>query len=174
MPARSTQRVLRWLMAGGKSKYLEVLVNANVATDKIYEDDANMHAMKDFSQSIPDANENIDVLIGNFVQAARRESYYCINEYHASLHCSGLIYNLGIASHTYQDRLHPVHYSNGKPQNWYPGILSDWTNPLNWQHMPEWWKKPSKDDIRAYTTWFVSVLTGIANQNVYVAKELFE
>jgi len=157
------------------SKYFEQLKRSNYLVDSAeYQDenDAFMHAMKRSSDSDAVAINKINNFIDEMLEDARNAVVRYEQGYNTLDHtCDFIIQMLGVAGHTYQDRMCPEHFSKGTPQTWYSGGI--W-NPINYQHAPELWKSPSVANINDFTSWTCRELSRIIGGNKDVIRKLFE
>ena len=157
------------------SEYFEQLKRSNYLVDSAEYQDENsafMHAMKRSSDSDAVAINKINNFIDEMLEDARNAVVRYEQGYNTlDYTCNFIIQMLGVAGHTYQDRMCPEHFSEGTPQTWYSGGL--W-NPINYQHAPELWKSPSAANINDFTSWTCRELSKIIGGNKDVICKLFE
>lgn len=78
--------------------------------------------MKCSSDSDAVAINKINNFINEMLEDARNTVVRYVQGYNTlDYTCNFIIQMLGVAGHTYQDRMCPEHFSEGKPQTWYKG-----------------------------------------------------
>lgn len=153
-----------------KDKYLSLITNADMAVD----DDQSAtstykHAMKRMGQSDADANQLIeDFIQSKITKASEWTDGYISGLYDVETAASAIVTLLGVASHTYQDKLCPVHYENGSPHIWFDNWLIDW------RHFPELFRYVTTGYVQSYKSWIEEKFHSVLKGNMDLINEIFE
>ena len=155
---RMKEKYLRIIMAADKG------VDADQSVEGVYK-----HAMKFFGQIDTDAIKAIDGFIDERVETADLFAQdYIDGVYALETAAMMIVFCLGEASHTYQDRMCPMHFENGVPHTWYDNWFIDW------RHFPELFIYVQNGHIRTYKEWIESTFRSVLKMNKDLINEIFE
>ena len=153
-----------------KEKYLRLIMAADKSVD-VDQSEAGVykHAMKSSGQLDSDAIEAINGFInGKIDDASSFAQGYIDGLYALESAAIMIVFCLGEASHTYQDRMCPAHFENGCPHTWFDNWL------LDWRHFPEIFIYVRDGHIRTYKAWIESVFHSVLKMNQDLINEIFE
>ena len=153
-----------------KEKYLRLIMAADKSVD-VDQSEAGVykHAMKSSGQLDSDAIEAINGFInGKIDDASSFAQGYIDGLYALESAAIMIVFCLGEASHTYQDRMCPAHFENGCPHTWFDNWL------LDWRHFPEIFIYVRDEHIRTYKAWIESVFHSVLKMNQDLINEIFE